>query len=90
MNVSQILFSLGGENNTSTKIFYFVKIPFTFRDFLFLTSYKSQKYCGEFEKLRESQARAMEERKYLELTDDEMDIWLKLTPSTSTRGKDSD
>ena len=54
---------------------------------MFLTSFKSQKYCGEFEKLRESQARAMEERKYLELTDDEMDIWLKLTPSTLTRGR---
>ena len=55
------------------------------RDFLFLTSYKSQRYCQELEKLTESQARTrdVEERQYLELTDDEMDLWLKLTPSES-------
>ena len=60
------------------------------RDFLFLTSYKSQRYCQELEKLTESQAqtRDLEERQYQELKDDEMDLWLKLTPSTSTESKD--
>ena len=60
------------------------------RDFLFLTSYKSERYCQELDKLTESQtqARDLEERQYLELEDDEMDIWLKLTPTTLTEGKD--
>ena len=86
-NVTQILFSLGGEQNN---IFYNLLFSFNARDFLFLTSYKSQRYCQEFDKLTESQAQAreVEERQYLELQDNEMDIWLKLTPSTSTQSKD--
>ena len=36
----------------------------------------------------QAQGKDLEERQYLELKDDEMDIWLKLTPSTATESKE--
>ena len=53
------------------------------RDFLFITTHLSRRYCHQVERLNASQQEDRDDllaRQYTELEDHEMDIWLELSP----------
>lgn len=54
------------------------------RDFLFITTHLSKRYCHQLERLNNSREEGgnLTGRQYFELEDHEMDIWLELSPQS--------